>query len=388
MNHYLEVDAVIVGGGLVGAATALSLHLLGKKVILLELGQPKIDSVSLHKGWDPRIYAISPANQVFLESLGAWPPLADRAQAVMGMDVKADAGGYITFEADQFKTDRLATIIENRYLLASIWAQLAQHNVPIIQGQRAKEIATYPDKAIVTLENEQKIEAKLVVGADGANSWVRRELNIDIKVDHYFHHGVVANFECQLDHQGVAYQWFEDGEILAYLPLPNKRMSMVWSTREPQRLLDMDEAALANTVAARGHHTLGQLEVITSAHAFELRLIRPQTTYAHRVVLIGDAAHTIHPLAGQGVNLGFGDVIALSALLKGQKDIGQLSLLKRYALTRVEPVRLMQLGCDGLFKLFEARHLPGISWVRNTGLRLVNKSQLIKKQLIKQAMGW
>ncbi len=388
MENQLQTDVVVVGGGLVGAATALSLRLQGKDVILVEAGSPKLHTTQLYSGWDERIYAISPVNQAFLHAMKAWPENNNRMQNVLAMNVQGDAGGQIAFDCEHAHNTHLAVIVENRYLLASIWKRLQEEGVSILQNVRGSRIQTDPLKAYLSLDNHQQIEANLIVGADGANSWVRKELGIEIKINPYSHYGVVANFECEKNHHGVAYQWFDKGEILAYLPLPDNRMSMVWSTREPQSLMALDDEALAQRVAKRGRHTLGALSQLTPASAFELRLICPKSTTRERVVLVGDAAHTVHPLAGQGVNLGFGDVMVLSKILKNETDIGHSRVLRAYALRRIEPVRLMQSGCDGLFKLFETRNIPGIGWVRNKGLSLVNKSERIKKRLIRQAMGW
>ncbi|XDZ52037.1 UbiH/UbiF family hydroxylase [Neisseriaceae bacterium CLB008] len=386
MTTHTHCDILIVGAGLVGASTALALQASGHHVMLLEARLPDLSPAQLSHGFDPRIFAISPGNQRFLEQLNAWPN-TERMQSVTQMSVFGDQGGHIEFNARDLRASHLTTIAENRWLLSGLWAELAKQNVTIISGQRGASLRTDLNQASLTLDNGDQISAKLVIGADGANSWVRQQAGIDIKVDPYHHHGVVANFQCEHDHQGVAYQWFQDGEILAYLPLPNRHMSMVWSTSQPEKLLDLSAEDLALAVAARGQHKLGQLKVVTPANAFELRLIRPQATTAQRVLLVGDAAHTIHPLAGQGVNLGFGDAQTLAQLLKGAKDPGQSALLTQYAQRRLEPVRTMQMGCDALFKLFGNHSLPLLPWLRNTGLSLTNQLGPVKRKLIAQAMG-
>ncbi|MBP6116780.1 MAG: UbiH/UbiF family hydroxylase [Neisseriaceae bacterium] len=386
MTQHTHCDILIVGAGLVGASTALALQQSGHHVILLEARLPDLNPAVLTQGFDPRIFAISPGNQRFLASLNAWPS-AERLQSVKQMSVFGDQGGKIEFNAQDLHASHLTTIAENRWLLSGLWAELAKQNVTLISGQRGAQIKTDLMQAELTLDNGERISAKLIIGADGANSWVRQQAGIDIKVDPYHHHGVVANFKCAHDHEGVAYQWFKDGEILAYLPLPNRHMSMVWSTSQPQKLLDLSPEALAVAVAERGQQRLGALEVVTPANAFELRLIRPQATTAQRILLVGDAAHTIHPLAGQGVNLGFGDAQALAQLLHGTKDPGQRALLTQYAQRRLEPVRTMQMGCDALFKLFGDQKLPLLPWLRNTGLNLTNQLGPVKKKLIAHAMG-
>ena len=175
--------------------------------------------------------------------------------------------------------------------------------------------------------------------------------------------------------------------MLAYLPLPNRKISIVWSTANPDKLTSLSPEDLAATVTAEGEATLGKLSPLSPAFAFNLILRRPHSTVAQRILLMGDAAHTIHPLAGQGVNLGFGDVIEFVKISAKAQDLGAYQLLKQYQQNRLEPVRAMQLSCDGLFKLFGDEHTPALPWLRNTGLNLVNAAPFLKNQLIKHAMG-
>ena len=378
-------DAIIIGGGLVGAAAAVSLRRQGKRIALLEINPAQTDNDKLQNGWDARIYAISPANQQLLQSLDAWPS-EERTQPVLKMDVRGDNGGRIEFSAAEIHTTRLTAIAENRWLLAALWQQIKALEIPVFNC-RVQSISTNIGQAEVLLENGTSLTTRLVIGADGANSWVRQQAGIETREDPYNHHGVVANFHTEKDHNGTAFQWFKDQEVLAYLPLPNRKISIVWSTSDPKKLTDLEPEALAEKVAQQGEFALGKLSPLSPAFAFNLILRRPKTTVGQRILLMGDAAHTIHPLAGQGVNLGFGDVIEFSKLAENSTDIGAHQLLKRYAQNRLEPVRTMQLGCDGLFQLFNRDTLPAQSWLRNTGLNLVNAAAPLKNMLIRRAMG-
>lgn len=378
-------DTLIIGGGLVGAAMAVALKRQNRHVALLEIRPPATDTAKLEQGWDARIYAISPANRQLLQSLQAWPS-ESRIQAVSRMDVRGDNGGRIEFSTADIHAERLTSIAENRWLLAALWQQIKALDIPVIT-EAAAEIRTDIEAATLTLQNGEVLKTKLIIGADGANSWVRAQAGIQVKENAYGHHGVVANFHTEKDHHGTAYQWFKQGEVLAYLPLPKRKISIVWSTAEPEKLTSLNPEALAAAVTAQGEHTLGTLSPLSPAFAFNLILRRPETTVAQRIMLIGDAAHTIHPLAGQGVNLGFGDVIEFAKLSENATDLGAHQLLKRYAQNRLEPVRTMQLGCDGLFHLFGEQSLPALPWLRNTGLNLVNAATPLKHRLIKHAMG-
>lgn len=380
-----DYDIIIIGGGLVGAAAALVFARAGKRVAVLEKRAPVLDSARLSDGWDARIYAISPANEALLRSLDAWPG-AERIQPVSAMDVRGDNGGRITFDSGSLNAPHLTCMVENRWLLAALWQAFAPNSIEVIHTA-AHSVATQIDHACLTLADGTQLTCRLLVGADGAHSWLRERSGIRVRSDAYGHSGVVANFETEKPHQGVAYQWFEDGQVLAYLPLPGQRISIVWSTPNPTELTALALPDLAAAVAARGHYTLGTLNALAPAAAFELVLRRPDFTAAERMLLIGDAAHTIHPLAGQGVNLGFGDVIALRERLADAADPGAWPLLQTFAQSRIVPVRQMQLTCDALFHLFAQKHLPGIGWLRNRGLSMVNAAAPLKKILIRQAMG-
>ncbi|MBP7969212.1 FAD-dependent monooxygenase [Uruburuella suis] len=378
-------DTLIIGGGLVGAAMAVALKQQQRRVALLEIRPPATDAERLEKGWDARIYAISPANRQFLQSLHAWPS-ESRIQPVARMDVRGDGGGRIEFAAADIQADRLTSIAENRWLLAALWRQIEALEIPVFT-EAAAAIHTDIEAATLTLANGETLKTRLIIGADGANSWVRAQAGIAVQENAYGHHGVVANFHTEKNHHGTAYQWFKHGEVLAYLPLPDHKISIVWSTAAPEKLTALAPDDLAAAVTAQGEGMLGRLSPLSPAFAFELILRRPATTVAQRIMLIGDAAHTIHPLAGQGVNLGFGDAIEFARLSQNAADLGAHQLLKRYAQNRLEPVRTMQLSCDGLFHLFGENHLPALPWLRNNGLNWVNAAAPLKQRLIKHAMG-
>jgi 2-polyprenylphenol 6-hydroxylase len=383
-NQQYDFDVTILGGGLVGATLALALHQQGKKVLLLEKKPPQTSLSILSQSWDARIYAVSPANQQFLSKLDVWP--AERVQAVSSMQVFGDDHGYISFEASSVKVPCLNYMLENRYLLAKIWLALAENGVTIAES-RPRSVKTDIWSAQITFENNESYRSQLLVGADGANSWLREQVGIEVIASPYQQQAIVTNFSIAEPHQGCAYQWFRGGDILAYLPLPQQQISIVWSTANAEKLTMLAEKDFAWQVAQAGQFKLGELTSTTPMFTFDLIKRQPKTVISQRVALIGDAAHTVHPLAGQGVNLGFADVQCLSNLLAQTSDIGSWSLLKQYQRSRLLAVRMMQQGCDGLFRLFANDDLPGIGWLRNQGLNLVDYSWMIKNRLIRQAMG-
>lgn len=378
-------DVIIVGGGLVGAACALGMSKMGLDVVLLEAYPPQPD-----ESWDARVYAVSPGNVTWLKELGAWAHLGeDRRQVIRRMEVHGDAGGALQFDAYEAHTDSLAWIVENRQLQTAIWTELRQTSALILQT-RPQALQIDFDAATCVLENGQTLSARLLVAADGAGSWTRQQMGIKVHSKPYAQMGVVANFELTKPHFGTAKQWFKQNGILAWLPLPGQRMSMVWAQSEAdaQTLLNLNEHDFCQQVQQAGFAEWGDLKLITAPQAFPLRLNRAEQTTANRLVLVGDAAHTVHPLAGQGVNLGFRDARELLSqirLRKHHEDIGASAFLRHYARSRVAEVMMMQRTCDALQQLFN-RAPSWLAPLRNWGLSAVNQSNTLKRQLISQAM--
>lgn len=379
-------QVVIVGAGLVGTAAALALGRQGVRVALVERQPPQAPT----DPWDTRVYAISPAPQRFLERIGAWQRLdADRIQPVYRMDVTGDAHGTIRLDAYESGVSHLATILESGRLQHALWQAIeADGNVALHCPAAIESIARDGVLTQLALADGTTLEADLVVGADGAASRIREWAGLTSTLTPYGQSGVVANFECERPHRGTAFQWFFDSDILAWLPLGGNRMSMVWSTRtaHADELLALDRVALAEKVRAAGHDRLGKLRLLTPAAAFPLRLIRVDAVVAPGVALIGDAAHGVHPLAGQGVNLGFGDAEILVDVLArrpARSYCGDVRVLQRYARERAEPVRRMQALTHGLHHLFADTHA---GWLRNAGMRIVDHLPPMKAALVREAM--
>lgn len=378
-------QAVIVGAGLVGAAAALALGRQGLRVALIERQPSPLPDAT----WDTRIYAISPASQRFLERLGAWQRLdCDRVQPVFRMDVAGDASGAVRLDAYEAGVSHLAAIVEAGRLQHALWQSLqADGSVALHCPAAITLLESSAPYTRIELDDGTVLDSELVVGADGAASRIREWAGLASTLTPYGQSGVVANFACERPHCGTAFQWFFEGDILAWLPLGGTRMSMVWSTRsaDADELLALDAAALAAKVQAAGNDRLGALRMLTPAAAFPLRLIRVESTVAPGVALIGDAAHGVHPLAGQGVNLGFGDAEVLVDVLVQHRRAycGDVRVLQRYARARAEPVQRMQALTHGLHHLFSDGRS---AWLRNTGMRIVDHLPPLKAALVREAM--
>ncbi|MGC2165106.1 MAG: UbiH/UbiF family hydroxylase [Gallionella sp.] len=384
----MNFDVVIIGGGLVGASLAAALESSGLAIALVEAQS----SVEPSDDWDNRIYAISPGSRRFLETSGIWSSLDNgRIAAVEEMRVCGDTGSELHFSAYQMGVPELACILENRVLQHALWQKLLQQeNLTLFHPASCAALKFGPDYAGLTLADGSVLNAKLVVGADGRNSWVRNQAGISAAPLDYQQHGVVANFSCELPHRGVAYQWFQPDSILALLPLPGNRVSMVWSVspEKSAHLLGLENGNLAREVDAAAQHVLGSLSCITAPASFPLRLLTLPHITAQRLALIGDAAHNMHPLAGQGVNTGFRDARQLAQLLieRGAvTDCGDAQLLRQYERKRKEDIYSMQTTTYALKHLFN-NDVPLLRSVRNLGLAAANTLVPFKKLLMRHAL--
>ena len=387
MNHF---DIAIVGGGLVGLSLATALQRAGLKLALIE--PQAVRPVAADDTWDSRVYAVSPGSAAWLDGLGVWQRLPqERVTRVETMEIYGDDGrARLEFSAYDAGLRELAFIVENRLLQRELWQAVDTAAVRVFSPASCAGLDIGPRVATLTLADGGELTARLIVAADGAESWVRAQAGIAMNEDDYGQLGVVANFSCAEAHRGVAFQWFQRDGVLALLPLPDRRVSMVWSVvkERAERLLTLGGDELAREVAAASHGAVGALDLITPPLAFPLRLQRVSQLVRPRVALVGDAAHNVHPLAGQGVNLGFRDARVLAATLvsrEGRHDSGDYALLRRYERARKEDVAAMQVATHGLQKLFNNEGV----WMgrfRNTGLRVVNRQPLLKNFLVRQAV--
>lgn len=399
-----QSDLCIVGNGAIGKTAALGCAQAGLSVTLL--APPARGEAAPREAWDVRVYALNHAAKDLLGSLRVWNALdGDRIAPVDAMQIYGDGEGKdrsdtahghgsLRFDAYGARVDALAWIVEDRNLNQALDAALQfTPNVRVLEG-RAASLQQGERTATLTLASGDAVEAALVVGADGAHSWVRGQCDIGLDYRSYHQQAVVANFACEHAHQGVATQWFTSTEgIIALLPLPDRRVSLVWSAPDAlaETLMREPLSALAQRLTKLPGHTLGQLTPLQPdmVKALPLSFVRPHAMTAPRVALVGDAAHVIHPLAGHGMNLGFGDVAALLAAISNRgvgHDCGDAKVLAQYARERKEDVLLMQAATDGLERLFHAP-FPPLRLARNLGMRVVDRLPMLKRRLIAQALG-
>jgi 2-octaprenylphenol hydroxylase len=386
-------DVIIAGAGLVGLSLAPALAACRLAVALVDRAElTPASSPPAADDWDARVYAVSPGSVAFLRALGAWESLpADRIAPIESMRVEGDAGALLHFSAYELGERALAWVVEERALREALIPLVAKAGVAIHSPCALDSLTWTADGCVLHCAGETTLTARLIVGADGLRSHVRESAGIAAATKPYAQTAVVANFNCERAHLGRAFQWFrDDGGVLAWLPLPGRRMSMVWSAPEAlaRELLALPPDALAARVATDGRHALGALESLTPSAGFPLQLSKLPTTIAHRVALVGDAAHGLHPLAGQGVNLGFGDAEALAAVLGSRgpvTDPGEPLLLERFARRRKAPVLAMQSVTDALARLFGAR-MPLVRAARNLGMRAVDGLPPAKRFLAHSAL--
>lgn len=386
-----RTEVLVAGAGLPGLALAAALARAKVDVTIVDRQMPHAPAPAGADDIDARVYAVSPGSARFLGALGAWDTLpADRVAPIETMRIEGDRGAVLAFDAYDLGEPALAWIVEERELRGALLAAAHDAGARLVAPVSFAALDWRVDGATLALDDGRRIDTKLVVGADGARSWVRDAAGLAAVPRPYGQVAVVANFACERPHGGCAHQWFrDDGGVLAWLPLPGARMSMVWSASEAlaAELMALAPEDLAERVAAAGGRALGTLRGIGRPAAFPLAFLKLPAVIAHRLALVGDAAHGIHPLAGQGVNLGFGDAETLAAVIAGRgaiADPGAPILLERYARRRAEPVAAMQAVTDGLARLFGA----GGAWpaLRNLGLAAVSKIPYARVALARPAL--
>jgi 2-polyprenylphenol 6-hydroxylase len=386
-------DVLIVGGGMVGTTLACALKDSGLKIGLIEAAPPA--DVRAGDPMDLRVSAVTRASQQIFTALGAWEGMAARRISPFREMHVWDAGGegLIHFDAAELGEAALGHIVENAVVQRALWDCLeASGGVELLCPAAVTSLRRDGDGMLCRLEGGRELRARLLVGADGAQSRVRHFARIQARGWSYDQQALVATVATERSHRETAWQRFLPNGPLAFLPLHDGRSSIVWSTtpQHARQLLAEDEESFCRQLELAFAATLGRIESCGARAAFPLRLQYVDSYVQPGLALIGDAAHTVHPLAGQGVNLGILDAASLAQVLldaRAQgKDIAALKVLRRYERWRKGHNLLMMAAMDGFKRLFGAAWEP-LRWARNTGLTLTNALPPVKHFIMSHAMG-
>ncbi|KGY08973.1 2-octaprenyl-3-methyl-6-methoxy-1,4-benzoquinol hydroxylase [Vibrio sinaloensis] len=388
-----KFDVAVIGGGMVGAAIAIGFAKQGRQVAVVEGAAPK--SFSPEQPLDIRVSAISEHSVAILEQLGAWDAIKQmRVCPYRRLETWEHPECRTRFHADSLEMDQLGFIIENRLIQLGLWQQLEQYqNITLYCPDRLDDIE-FGDTNRIKLASGIELSADLTVGADGANSKVRQLAGIGVTAWDYRQHCMLINVETQLPKQDITWQQFTPSGPRSFLPLASLKNergetpqgSLVWydSPSRIKRLAAMSPAKLREEVLIHFPQELGDIKVLQSG-SFPLTRRHAQCYSSNRCVLVGDSAHTINPLAGQGVNLGFKDVEVLLEVTQGKEALSD-ELLRLYERKRRPDNLLMQSGMDFFYKSFSNDITP-LKLVRNAALKIAENAGPLKAQVLSYALG-
>lgn len=386
-----EFDIIIVGGGMVGATAANLLAPSGLKIAVIESQLPP--PFSFEQPMDLRVSAISLASQQLLVATGAWANIREmRICPYRRLETWERGGAGTKFSAAEIGYDKLGYIIENRVIQLGLLEAMSRHgNITLFCPDKLASLQQDGMGVCATLDSGEVLQSRLLLAADGANSTVRQQANIGLTRFDYRQHCMIINIETRLPQQDITWQEFIPTGPMAFLPLPGNKASLVWYHQAAQiKLLNaLSDADLNQAVKRAFPSLLGDFTVKDHA-AFPLVRRHAQDYYKGRVVLLGDAAHTINPLAGQGVNIGFKDVRVLCELIHSAVNEGSSwdspQLLKQYQSTRRPDNLLMQSTMDLFYTTFSNTTLP-FKLMRNLGLAVADRAGPLKRQALRYALG-
>lgn len=391
-------DVAIVGAGMVGSTLALALAGSGLKVMIIDGGNLVPQPFDPGSPFEPRVSALSAASQRIFERLGVWSAMcARRVSPYTDMDVWDGSGtGAVHFSAANVHAQVLGHIVENNVVQDALLEALQQRDVHLLGGARVEQMRHSGDDRLLSLADGSQVRTPLVIAADGANSAIRRLAGSATREWDYLHHAIVTSVRTELGHRATAWQRFGDDGPLAFLPLQGNTgehwSSIVWSTtpEEARRLMALDTQAFCAALSGRFEHRLGQVLHADSRLCIPLRQRHARRYVEPGLALIGDAAHTIHPLAGQGVNLGLLDAAVLAEELLRARQRGERladeRVLSRYERRRMPHNLALMAAMEGFERLFQANPLP-VRWLRNTGLSLVQGLPDAKAAFVRHALG-
>jgi 2-polyprenylphenol 6-hydroxylase len=392
-----RADLLIVGAGMVGSALALALQDSGLEILVLDGSPLSVKPFDPQSAFEPRVSALSAASQRILQRLNVWDGMVSRRVSPYGeMQVWDGSGtGQIHFSAGSVHADVLGHIVENRVIQDALLEQLHDSEIGLLANARLEQMRRSGDDWLLTLADGRTLRAPLVIAADGANSAVRRLTGCATREWDYLHHAIVTSVRTADSHQSTAWQRFTDEGPLAFLPLEREGehwCSIVWSVTpsEAERLMALGDEAFCRDLEKAFEGRLGTVISADPRVCVPLRQRHAKRYVAEGLALIGDAAHTIHPLAGQGVNLGFLDAAVLAEVLQHAVERGErladVKVLSRYERRRMPHNLALMAAMEGLERLFQADPLP-MRWLRNTGLKWVDQMPEAKAMFVRQALG-
>lgn len=394
----MQADLIIVGAGMVGSALALALEHSGLEILVVDGGPLSVKPFAAEGAFEPRVSALSAASQRILERLGVWDGIAARrVSPYRDMRVWDGSGtGSVHFAAASVHAEVLGHIVENRVVQDALLDRLHDSQIGLLGNARLEQLRRSGDGWLLTLADGRELRAPLLVAADGANSAVRRLAGCATREWDYLHHAIVTSVRCERPHQATAWQRFTDDGPLAFLPLSRQGdenwCSIVWSTvpAEAERLMALDDAAFCHSLGKAFEWRLGPVTAADPRICIPLRQRHAKRYVESGLALIGDAAHSIHPLAGQGVNLGFLDAavlaeVLLHALARGEQP-NDVRVLSRYERRRMPHNLAMMAAMEGFERLFQADPLP-IRLLRNSGLNWVDELPDAKALFVRRALG-
>ena len=394
----MQADLIIVGAGMVGSALALALKDSGLNILLLDGSPLQVKPFDRSSPFEPRVSALSEASRRILQHLEAWDGvLARRAAPYGSMQVWDGSGtGQISFSAASVHAEVLGHIVENRVVQDALLEQLAGTAIELVPDARLEQLRRSGDDWLLTLADGRELRTPLLIAADGANSSVRKLAGMATREWDYFHHAIVTSVQCERPHQSTCWQRFTDDGPLALLPLErgdgSHWCSIVWSCtpEEAGRLMRMDDASFCAALGRAFEHRLGNILSADPRLCIPLRQRHGQRYIDNGLALVGDAAHVIHPLAGQGVNLGFLDAATLAEVLLAAhargENLASRSVLGRYERRRMPHNLSMMAAMETFERLFQSDNLS-LRWLRNAGMSLMDRHHEAKGILVRQALG-
>lgn len=384
----MKNEVIIVGGGMVGAAMAIKLAQQGARVIIVEQRPIDAEQVLSDPEIDIRVSAINRFSEQLFSQLGAWQVIQSHRQAVYRRLAAFETAEHtLTFSADEINQSHLGHIIENKVIQAALWAQFPQYDI-VVHSDLGELISLDTAEQRVTLTfSNTALSADLVIGADGAQSKTRALAGIGVTGWQYQQHCMGILIKLDAEQQDITWQQFQATGPVAFLPLQAPYANLIWYHQGEtlDTLKQLTPAQLKQAILAAYPPLAGDFEVLRQA-VFPLTRQHANQYYAERVVLIGDSAHAINPLAGQGVNLGFKDVVKLAKCLHEQADLGAEAALHQYQQQRKAANLLMMSAMDACYLGF-SNQVKGLAWIRQRMLGLANRSGPLKKQVLKYAMG-